>query len=133
MSDIAGNAQYDAARANWGGSWRMPTEYECQELVDTCKWEWVTVNGVNGCKVTGPNGNNIFLPAAGCRDGSSLDDAGSEGYYWSPRPCEDIGDDCYDLFGSDDDNSYGLYVESDGHGWFDSARYYGRSVRPVLE
>ena len=66
--EIAGNSQLDAARANWGGSWRMPTKYECQELIDKCKWELVTVNcvnGVNGYKVTGPNGNNIFLPATG--------------------------------------------------------------------
>ena len=65
MSDIAGNAQYDAARANWGGSWRMPTEYEWQELIDKCKWEWGKVTGVKVNKVTGPNGNSIFLPAAG--------------------------------------------------------------------
>ena len=76
----------DAARANWGGSWRMPTTEEQQELINNCTWTWTTQNGVNGYKVTSKsNGNSIFLPAAGCRDDSSLNDAGSYGDYWSLR------------------------------------------------
>jgi hypothetical protein len=55
----------DAAHVNWGGDWRMPTKEELDELCDKCNWEWIMLNGVNGCKVTGPNGNSIFLPAAG--------------------------------------------------------------------
>ena len=55
----------DAAAVNLGGKWRMPTETEVTELVNMCTWEWTSVNGVNGCKVTGPNGNSIFLPASG--------------------------------------------------------------------
>ena len=86
MSDISGNAQYDAATANWGGSWRMPTKDEMQELVDHCEWEWTQVNGVNGLKVVGPNGSCIFLPAAGGRYGTSLYDDGYDGYYWSSTP-----------------------------------------------
>ena len=73
----------DAARANWGGSWRMPTKAEQDELRNNCTWTWTTQNGVNGYKVTSKsNGNSIFLPAAGFR-GSSLYYAGSGGYYWS--------------------------------------------------
>ena len=75
----------DAARAHWGGSWSMPTKAEQDELRNNCSWEWTTQNGVNGYTVTGPNGNSIFLPAAGCRDDSSLNDAGSYGDYWSLR------------------------------------------------
>ena len=119
MSDIAGNAQYDAARANWGGNWRMPTETEMQELIDKCKWEWVTVNGVKGYKVTGPNGNKIFLPATGFRYGSSLYGAGGGGGYWSSTP--------YD---SDANNAYGLLFYSDDHG-MGNHRYGGRCIRPV--
>ena len=53
----------DAARANWGGSWRMPTNAEFQELIDKCTWTWTTVNGKEGYKVTSKqNGNIIFLP-----------------------------------------------------------------------
>ena len=60
----------DAARANWGGDWRMPTVDECEELVDPdkCTWEWITKDGVNGYKVTGKKtGNSIFLPITGFR------------------------------------------------------------------
>ncbi len=74
----------DAARANWGGSWRMPTEEEQRELINNCTWTWTTQNGVNGCKVTSnKNGKSIFLPAAGVCIGSSLKSAGSNGNYWS--------------------------------------------------
>ena len=122
MGDIKGNSNYDAATANWGGAWRMPTKAEMQELRDRCNWKWTTQNGVKGYKVTGPNGNNIFLPAAGCRLGSSLYDAGSIGYYWSSAPNES--------------NSYGAYnlsFGSDIHGMSYYGRYYGQSLRPVLE
>ena len=118
------NPQYDAARANWGGSWRMPTESEMQELRDKCTWTWTTYNGVKGYNVKGPNGNSIFLPAAGYRYGSSLDSAGSRGSYWSSSPYEG-----YDGF-----YAYTLYFVSDGrimsNGYL---RDYGRSVRPVVE
>ncbi len=60
MGSIAGNSQYDAARANWGGSWRLPTASEIDELKSKCKYVWTTKGGVNGYKVTGPNGNSIF-------------------------------------------------------------------------
>jgi hypothetical protein len=68
--DASGNltAAYDAATANWGDKWRMPTLDEIKELVNQCTWEWTTQNGVNGCKVVGPNSNSIFLPAAGNLD-----------------------------------------------------------------
>ena len=63
-SDISGT-EYDAATVNLGSDWRMPTEVQMQELIDNCKWEWTQINAVNGYKVIGPNGNSIFLPAAG--------------------------------------------------------------------
>ena len=73
----------DAATANWGAAWRMPTHAEQAELNNKCTWTWTTRNGVNGYKVTGPNGNSIFLPAASCRYGSSVNNVGSSGSYWS--------------------------------------------------
>ena len=73
----------DAARANWGGAWRMPTDAEMTELREQCTWTWTTLNSVNGYKVTGTNGNSIFLPAAGHRVNSYLFQAGSTGSYWS--------------------------------------------------
>ena len=77
----------DAAHVNWGGSWRMPTQAEWLELHGNCTWTWTTQNGINGYKVTsneaGFTDKFIFLPAAGCRDGSDLYGVGSNGYYWS--------------------------------------------------
>jgi hypothetical protein len=63
-AEISGT-EYDAASKQWGDDWRMPTEEELYELLSYCSWQWITINGVNGYKVIGPNGNSIFLPAAG--------------------------------------------------------------------
>ncbi len=114
-------AQYDAACVNWGGKWRMPTKAEMQELEDKCTWTWTIQNGVKGYKVTGPNGNSIFLPAAGFRYGSSLYKAGSCGSYWSSTPDED------DLI------AYSLDLYSDYHDMHYSSRDVGLSVRSILE
>ena len=74
----------DAANANWGEKWRMPTDVEIIELINNCTWTWTTQNDVKGYKVTSKsNGNSIFLPAAGYRYDSSLSSAGIGGCYWS--------------------------------------------------
>ncbi len=123
MSDISGNRTYDAARANWGSTWRMPTFEEINELINNCTWTWTTKNGCYGRKVTGPNGNSIFLPAAGYRRESSLYDVGEDGYYWSSTPNE-----------SNTDYAYILYLHSGNYGWSDRYyRYRGRCVRPVSD
>ncbi len=62
--NIAGTP-YDAATVNLGNDWRMPTRQEIKELIDNCTWEWTTISNINGYKITGKNGNSIFLPAAG--------------------------------------------------------------------
>ena len=87
----------DAARANWGGSWRMPTLDEQQELVDNCTTEWTTQNGVNGQLLTSKkNGNTIFLPAAGlCLDSSFGGGVGSYGYFYSSSLDESNQDAAY--------------------------------------
>jgi hypothetical protein len=73
----------DAARANWGGSWRMPTRAEQDELREKCTWTSTTLNGVSGYKVTSKrNGNSIFLPAAGWRYSEYVANDWI-GYYWS--------------------------------------------------
>lgn len=71
----------DAARQNWGSSWRMPTFDEFVELREKCKWTWTTKSGKNGYEVTGPNGQSIFLPAAGSKWKSRFFYKG--GSYWS--------------------------------------------------
>ena len=122
MSDIKGKSRYDAARANWGGTWRLPTEAELEELKNKCTWKWTTQNGVKGCKVTGPNGNSIFLPAAGYRDRSSLFDDGEYGYYWSSTPDEKASN-----------FACRLSFSSSEHYVFYGLRDNGKSVRPVSE
>ena len=120
-SDYKLTAAYDAATANWGGSWRMPTYGEIEELKERCSWSWTSVNGVKGYRVTGPNGNSIFLPAAGFRLNSSLSLAGSRGYYWSATPLRDSY--C----------AYRLFFDSDSCGWGYYDRFYGHTVRPVSD
>ena len=73
----------DAATANWGNDWRMPTKEEFQELYNNTTVTWTTQNGVEGRLFTASNGNSLFLPAAGCRYDGSLYYAGSDGFYWS--------------------------------------------------
>ena len=122
MNDISGNAQYDVARKKWGGSWRMPTKTEIEELIDNCNWIWTAQGGKKGHKVTGPNGNSIFLPAAGTRRGSSLYRAGEYGIYWSSSPYE-----------SNSDYAYYLYFNSSYQYAYWIGRSNGQSVRPVSE
>ena len=111
----------DAARANWGGKWRMPTEAEQNELRNNCAWTWTTQNGVMGYKVTSKtNGNSIFLPAAGARLGTSVNDVGSYGFYWSSSLDE-----------SDPNDARCLDFDSDYVGCYSSNRLTGRTVRAV--
>lgn len=89
----------DAARANWGGSWRMPTKLEFDELKTKCTWVWTTQNGVKGYKVMSKtNGNSIFLPAAGSRLVAPLDDVGTQGKYWSSSLSTNNSYSAYSLF-----------------------------------
>ena len=120
--DISGNAQYDAARANWGGTWRMPTEAEFKELCTKCKWTWTSQGGHNGYKVTGPNGNSIFLPAAGWRDGTGTYYVGEIGYYWSSK-----------VSSAYSDIARILGFNSSNHYTYNDNRRYGQIVRPVTE
>ena len=114
----------DAARANWGGAWRMPTDEEWTELRKNCEWTWTSDyngTGVAGRIVTSNiNGNSIFLPAAGGRFDDVLDVAGIYGYYWSSSLYTDSRD------------AWSVYFDSDYVGRGGSSRYIGRSVRPVL-
>ncbi|MBQ4474854.1 MAG: hypothetical protein II935_01545, partial [Bacteroidales bacterium] len=113
-------ASDDAATANWGSAWRMPTKEEFDELKNNCTVTWTTQNGVNGRLFTGPNGNSIFLPAAGYRGDSSLFNAGSDGDYWSSSLGTDYPRRAWRLRFSSGD----YYVNG-------YSRYCGLSVRPV--
>ena len=109
----------DVAHVKWGGAWRMPTRGEQQELFDKCSWSWTEINGVNGYKVTGPNGNSIFLPAAGYRYGTKVGNIGSDGSYWSASLRD------YENNGASNLDIYTFYHTNY------MFRFYGFSVRPV--
>ncbi len=110
----------DAANVNWEGTWRMPTNEEWEELINQCTWVWTTQNGVDGYKVTAPNGGSIFLPAAGYVNYGTHSSVGTAGFYWSSSLNSlnsPMGD--YVLFNSTYDR-----LSAD---W----RYTGNSVRAV--
>lgn len=123
LACISGMRDYDVATAEWGGGWRLPTLSEMQELCDRCTWVWVEQNGQKGSLVTGPNGNSIFLPAAGTRQGTSLYLAGHYGSILTGN--------------SDDSNRFyarSLVFFANGEHWIDTnLRDYGQSVRPVCK
>ena len=113
----------DAATANWGSKWKMPTLDQIQELVDNTDQEWTTINGVDGRKFMKKTDHSefIFLPAAGYRDNTSLNYQGTRGYYWSSE-----------LHSSYVYNAWGLYFYSSGvYAGSSSNRCNGRTVRPV--
>ena len=116
LENISGNSDYDAARALWGGPWRMPTFAEMEELVSKCSWSWTGC----GCKVTGPNGNSIYLPAAGYDQGNGVICKESNGSYWSS---------------SDAGAEYACWLRFDEYGRevVGVNRFMGCSIRPVAD
>lgn len=111
----------DASTVNIGHEWRMPTYDELSELYSECTWVWTTQNATNGYKVTGPNCNSIFLPAAGYYDGTRLYNADSFGFYWSAS----LGESYPDI-------ALSLLIYSDGHDIRNSFRCMGYTVRAVV-
>lgn len=104
----------DPAAVHMGESWRTPQYAEMQELKSKCAWEKSTLNGVVGYTVIGPNGNSIFLPAAGYREESSVFDFEKECYYWTSSV-----------------NGMGVNRAYSNIGRLD--RYYGLPVRAVYK
>lgn len=121
-TSISPTSGHDAARENWGSTWRMPTITEFEELCRKCKWTWTSQGVHEGYKVTGPNGNSIFLPAAGCRWGHCTSRVGEGGYYWSST-----------LSSSTSLSARNLYFGSGGRNTGGDSRSDGQSVRPVTD
>ena len=111
------NTNVDAAYIATDGIYRMPTKTECDELINNCTWTWSTQNGVNGYTVEG-NGNSIFIPASGYRNGASLLNDGTEGYLWTDTFIDEWA--FMVMFSSSQHNTNGS-----------TSRYYGRTIRPV--
>ena len=110
----------DAATANWGEGWRMPTEAELQELYNNTTHIWTTQNGVNGSLFIASNGNSLFLPAAGSHWADEFEGVGSYGVYWSSSLYTD-----YSL------DAWYFYCSSDFYRMHNYERDAGQSVRPV--
>jgi hypothetical protein len=115
----------DAASTNWGSGWCMPTQQQFQELADKCTWTQTTQNGKNGFEVKGPNGNSIFLPAAGRYNGKALIGDGTDGYYWSSELNIDRPYNARSLDINPISGNLGVMPFMEDH------RSVGRPVRPV--
>ena len=110
----------DVAHVKWGGSWRMPTKAEQEELIENCTWTWTTMNDIKGYLVTsnktGYTDQSIFIPASGFRTDISLRNVGSMCNYWSSS-----------LNSEDPSNAWRQNVYSINP----TPRYYGYTIRPV--
>lgn len=114
----------DAVSTNWGKPWRLPTEAEAMELYENCTWALGNLNGTEGCYVTGPNGNSIFIPAAGAKQYMTTMYKGRDFYLLTST-----------LYKYDDDihPDYGILIYCDGttYGLSGEERSFGFSARPV--
>lgn len=111
----------DAATVVMGRNWRTPTLTEMEELVNRCKWTQETLNGVKGMRVTGPNGNSIFLPFGGQMSEDVLHHSDTTGYYYVSNLSSDGEKYAPALV------CYGNKQEFVPH-----ARFFGLSIRPVF-
>lgn len=122
-ADIYKTAQ-DVANQAYGGKVTMPTIDEFEELFRCCEVEWQTVTTadgeVGGYKFTGPNGNSIFMPAAGSRTGQNLSGVGTEGHYLSGS-----------INPSDNQFAMSYLFTSGGNARSTTPVYQALSVRPV--
>lgn len=120
--EIRCNLKNDIVQKKWGGSWRLPTKDELEELVNNCQWIWINKNGCNGHEVIGPNNHSIFLPACGCRFLSANYNIGENGRYWSSTP--------------DDSKTFGLFrlnFLKEYYSVYWQGDAYGLNIRPVSD
>ena len=111
----------DVASQDWGCDWFMPTQAQFQELKEKCTWTWTKRKDKKGYEAKGPNGNTIFLPAAGYKYDSNTSYDGAIGYYWSSSLYTDFPDYARRLYFNSSDIIQGYW----------SGRRFGQSVRPV--
>ena len=121
LSEIQGRTDYDAATKEWGKNWRIPTKREIQELVDKCTWTWSQEGEWEGYRVTGPNGNSIFLPAGGFSFDGTVHYKNSAGVYWSGTVA--YGNQAYIIAFGDNGN----------HQVAPTSYYFGGTIRPVTD
>ena len=129
MKTVNLTLSHDAARANWGGDWRMPTYDEYNELITKCTWKLTVQNGVDGFVVTSKtNGNSIFLPLAGEKWGENHNSAKDVGTCWSSTYSTGTweGGESTHYFSFGCNFSWGLYE------MVECSRYAGLTIRPVI-
>ena len=131
--DYGGLYQPDSYnKRGWEDGWRLPTEAEIDELSNNCTWIWFKYKGIQGKKVTGPNGNSIFLPAAGIREENNMIKFRNlYGGYWASDVSASTTGGYYQLTF----NNFEGLTDEDGmplleYGYF---RYCDKSVRLVHE
>lgn len=113
----------DVATVKWGKKWRIPTKREVEELCNECIWTLTTQNGMEGYLITGPSGKSIFLPAAGNRRETILEERGARGYYWTSILSDAYTTSACNLYFGDG------YIDGDYY----TGRYNGLPVRPVTD
>ena len=123
-SGVISGTEYDAVKVAWGGDWVMPTYYDLDELYELCKWEATTKSGVAGYKVTGPNGNSIFLPLTGYYNGSELQYAGQYARYWAGTVRTLSKKNEWGI-------SYNLNINPENNVLLGTQRHWGAVIRPV--
>ena len=131
--DISGT-DHDAAHVNMGNAWRMPTSTQLTELKDNCTWTWTSQGNVTGYRVTGPNGNSIFMPAAGYKNETSTPWLTSGGVYLGSNESGFYNQYSYILVytsGSRNIQTDNSYYHILGHYDISANRYIGHTVRPV--
>ena len=116
----------DVAHIKWGGTWRIPTRAQIEELLDNCTWTWTTMNDVNGYKVTskkpGYSDKSIFLPVTGEYEDGKILNYRQHGYYWS-RDCGTVTSE----------TAYTLEVYTKGASREIQPRCKSLAVRPVCK
>lgn len=121
QKDIS-RTEFDPVYKDLGGNWRMPTENEFKELINQCTWTWTVLEGHRGYKVTGKNGNSIFLPAVG-HGARSIESVERLGGYWC---------------GTQEEKKKGMYpqvlvIHTDKRYISTSYHYEGLAIRPVTK
>lgn len=116
--------EYDVVENEWGNGWRTPTKTDFEELIEECEWEWIDNNadGLARYKVKGPNGNYIYLPAAGYRNNNNLFEKGEYGYYATST---------LNVNGSS--LSVLKFSSTNYYMSFSKIGYFTRTIRPVIE
>lgn len=123
LSEISGT-ELDLVRVRLGNGWCLPTLDEFEELT-ACQREWTKLNGVNGYEFTGKNGNKLFIPAGGARNGETVRYAGTVGYYWTGTLSMDSS--------LHKQRAHRLYIGAEGLNLNPAIRYSGFSIRPVRD